>query len=72
MKNKNQRLEDSAEYHRRSVMSKDERAIIARDEVAKNIHQQNIRDGKNTTYDEAVRKATQIANKVHRERQEHD
>lgn len=67
---KNQKLEDNAEYQRRSVMTRDERAISARDQVARNIHEQNVRDGKNTTFDEAQRKATDIANKVYRERQE--
>lgn len=63
-------LERDAEAQRRRMMTKDERAIDARDRVAKNLHDQNVRDGKNTTYDEATRKAAEIANKVYRERQE--
>jgi len=52
------------------MMTRDERAIGAREDIAKALHEQNQRDGKNTTYDEAHRKAEQIANKVYREEQE--
>ena len=66
----NDKLKSDAEYQRRCVMSHDERCIDARDRVAKNIHEQNMRDGKNTTYDSALRKATEVANRVHREKGE--
>lgn len=58
------KLEDQAEYHHRSMMTPDERAIDARDRVAKNIHEQNQRDGKNSTFDSALIKATEIAHGV--------
>lgn len=64
-------LERDAEYQRRKTqMTKDDRAADARDRVAVNIHNQNVRDGKNTTFEQAHNQATAIANKVHRERQE--
>ena len=67
-----QELERNAEYQRRRMMSQDERCIDARDRVAKNLHDQNMRDGKNTTFDEASRKATEIAHKSLRIKQEND
>lgn len=48
----------------RSYMTSDERAIDARNHLAKNIHEQNQREGRNTTYDSALRKATEIAHGV--------
>lgn len=64
-------LERNAEYQRRKTqMTPDERSMDTRDRVAVNIHNQNVRDGKNTTFEDAQRKATEIANKVHRQRQE--
>lgn len=66
----NQELESNAEYQRRRVMTKDEIATDARDRVAKNLHDQNVKDNRGTTYEDAQRKAAEIANKVHREKQE--
>lgn len=66
MQNKS-KLESDAEYQRRKVMSKDDRAIIARDTLAKNIHEQNQRDNKRTTFEDAQRKATEIAHRKLRE-----
>lgn len=65
-------LERNAEYQRRKIMSRDEKAIDARDRVARNIHEQNVRDGRNTTFDEAQRKATEIANREYRRKQENE
>ena len=59
-------LERNAEYQRRKRMSQDERNITARDNLAKEIKLQNEKWGKNMTYDEAQRKATEIAHKVER------
>jgi len=72
MNDKKRELEQNAEYQRRRMMTRDERGISARDSVAKNIHEQNIKDGKNTTYDQAHRKATEIAEKSLRIKQEND
>ena len=63
-------LKDNSEHQRRKTWSNDERAIDARNRVAENIHKQNQLDGKNTTFEQAQRKAAEIANKVYRERQE--
>lgn len=67
---KKEELERNAEYQRRRMMTVDERKIDARDRVAINIHQQNIKEGKNSTFDEAQRKATEIAHKRLRQEQE--
>jgi hypothetical protein len=70
-KEKQAELDRNAEYQRRKTqMTADDRAQQARDIVAKNIHEQNVRDGKNSTFEQAHNQATAIANKVHRERQE--
>lgn len=61
-------LEDNAEHQRRKTMTPDERKIGARDEMAKQIHLQNQRDGKNTTYDSAFRKAQDLVNRIEREK----
>lgn len=45
-------------------MTNDERAIEARDTVARNIKEHNEKCGINSTYDSALKKATEIANKV--------
>lgn len=58
----------SAEYQRRQGMSQDERNRLSRDGLAKSIHEQNQRDGKNTTFDEAHRKACETANRVERKK----
>lgn len=64
---KQEELDRNAEYQRRRMMTKDERAIEARDTIAKNLHEQNQRDGKRTSFDEAQRKATDIAHRKLRE-----
>lgn len=69
---KQSELERNAEYQRRKSMSNDDRAIISRDTIAKNLHEQNQRDGKRSTYEDAQRKATEIAHKGERIRQEND
>lgn len=55
---------NTAEYQRRRRMTNDERAIEARDTVARNIKEHNEKSGINSTYDSALKKATEIANKV--------
>lgn len=57
-------LKSNAEYQRRSIMTSEERARSAIDQLSKNIHEQNMRDGKNTSYDSALRHATEIAHKI--------
>lgn len=64
------KLERDGEYQRRCVMSQDERSLDARDRVAKNLHEQNEKDGKNSTFDEALRRVTDIVNKQYRIDQE--
>lgn len=59
-------LEQNAEYQRRRVMTNDERTFESRDRIAKNLHEQNMRDNKKTTYEQALRKASEIAEKVRR------
>ncbi len=63
-------LEQNGDYQRRRTLTKDERAIDARDRVAKNLHEQNQKDGKNTSFDDALRKVSDIANKQYRIDQE--
>ena len=58
--------EETAAEQRQRMMSRDERAIQARDVIAKNLHEQNMRDGKQSTYEKAHRKAQEIANREHR------
>jgi len=56
------RLENDAEFQRRKTqMTSDEKARDARDRLAKVIHEQSQRDGKDSTFDSALRKATEIA-----------
>lgn len=60
-------LESNAEYQRRKTqMTKDEKVIDARDRIAKNLHEQNVRDNKKTTFDEALRHCTKIAERAER------
>jgi aspartate oxidase len=61
-------LESNAEYQRRRMMSQHERDLGARDDVARRIHEQNHREGKDTTFDSALRKATQIAERADKDR----
>ena len=63
-------LERNAEYQRRKIMTRDERAIGARDGIAKNLHEQNVRDGKHTPYEQAHREATKSCERVERRRDE--
>lgn len=65
---KQSELENNAEYQRRKLMSHDERAIISRDRLAKTIHDQAKKEGKDTSFDSAFRKATEIAHRGERER----
>lgn len=58
--------DETAAEQRQRMMTRDERAIQARDMIAKNLHDQNVRDGKRTTYEESHRKAQEIANREHR------
>lgn len=61
-------LEDNAEYQRRRTMSQHEKDLGARDEIARRIHQQSLKDGKFKPFDEALKKATAIAEQVDKER----
>lgn len=70
MKDRQKELEANAEYQRRRMMTKDERAIDSRDRVAVNLHRQNEKDGKNTTFADALKKATEVAHRRLREEQE--
>lgn len=64
-------MKDDAEYQRRKLMSKDERAIQARDGIARDIYKQEQLNGNSkATYEQAHRKATEIANKVLRREQD--
>lgn len=60
------KLDSNAEYQRRKMMTRDERAIDARDRVARDLHEQNIRDGKRSTYEQCQRKMAEIAEKAER------
>ena len=64
----NKPVKDEAEYQRRSRMSVDEKATLGRDRIAGQIHEQNQRDGKNTTFDQAHKEATRITEKWNRQR----
>lgn len=50
------------------MMSTDEKATQGRDRIAKQIHEQNQRDGKNTSFDQAQREANRIAEKWNRQK----
>ena len=66
-------LESNAEYQRRKTqMTQDEKNMDARDRMAKNIHDQAIRDGKKSTFDEAHRYATNLVEKIERKKREGD
>ena len=58
------KLKSNAEYQRRSMMTSEERARSAIEKLSQNIHEQNTRDGKHTSYDSALRKATEIAHTI--------
>ena len=61
-------LASDAEYQRRKMMSTDEKATQGRDRIAGQIHEQNQRDGKNTTFDQAFKEASRVAEKWERQR----
>jgi hypothetical protein len=61
-------LVSNAEYQRRRSMTRDERAIDARDRVAKDLHEQNQKDGKRSTYEQCQRKMAEIAERAERDR----
>lgn len=61
-------LEREAEYQRRKMMTRHEREMGARDDVARRIHEQNHKEGKDSTFDSALKKATQIAERAEKER----
>lgn len=67
---KQEELERNAEYQRRRSMTQDERNISARDALAKALHEHNQQTGKNTTYEEAHRQATESAHRVERKNSE--
>lgn len=64
------KLNSNAEYQRRRVMTRDERAIDARDRVARDLHEQNTRDGKRSTYEDCQRKMAKIAELAEKQRKE--
>lgn len=60
---------ETGEAHRRRMMTRDERAIDARDRVAKNLYDHAVKTGDNKmSYEQAQRIATKVAEKVERER----
>ena len=59
-------LESNAEYQRRKMMTSEERAKGAIERISKDIHEQNQKDGKNSTYTAALKKAQEIAEKAER------
>ena len=63
-------LTANAEYQRRRVMSKDDRAFDARGRVAQNIKRQAEREGRDSTFADALKKATEIANQQYRKDRE--
>lgn len=67
MKEKLVQKEETSAEQRQRLMNKDERALQARDLVARDIHQQAMRDGRNTTFEQAQRKASQIAERASRD-----
>lgn len=64
---KNEQPSD-AEWQRRKMMTSDEKIMNGRDRIAGQIHEQNQRDGKNTSFDQAFREATRITEKWNRKR----
>lgn len=70
MRENDKALQDNAEYQRRKSMTRDERAIDARDRVAVNIYEHNRKQGKDIPFDKCLQKATDIANKQHRREQD--
>lgn len=52
----------------KTKMTRDERAIYGRDEVARRIKEQGNREGKDVSYSEAQRKAARIAEIAERQR----
>lgn len=59
-------LERDAEYHRRKVMSQDERNLDSRNRLADRIYKQAEVENRRMTYEDATRKAAEIAHKVQR------
>lgn len=55
---------NDAEVQRRRMMSQDERNITARDAVAKNLYEHAQRSGQRMSYEQAHKKATEIAHRV--------
>lgn len=69
MKKQDENLNRDGEYQRRCAMSEDERRLISRDLVAKDLYEQNVKEGKKTTYEDCQRKMAEIANKELRKEQ---
>lgn len=58
-----------AEIHRRKMMSQDERNMLARDQIAKDLKESAERTGDTkSTYESFHKKATEIADKVERQK----
>ena len=60
------RMEGNAAQQRLQRMTKHERVMQARDRNARDIHKDNQRRGLNTTFGDALKKATESAERVHR------
>lgn len=60
--------EETAAEQRQKAMTRDERSFQARDLIAKNLHIQNVKDGKIATYEQAHRKASEIAEREERKK----
>lgn len=58
MSNEQNKLQDNAEYQRRRMMTKDEKAIDARDRVAKNLYEERQKQNSRETYEDCQRHVT--------------
>lgn len=66
-----ERMQDNAEYQRKRTWSQDERAIDARNNIAKTLYEHEQKMGNSrATYDECLRKATEVAERNEKKRNE--
>lgn len=63
-----ERMEDHADYQRKSMMSQSERDVNARNEIAGEIKAHNEKLGREVTHEQAVRQATEIAERAEKNR----
>lgn len=70
MNEQKEKLNRDAEYQRRCAMSEDERRLITKDIMAKNLYDQRMKENVKTTWEDCQRHAAQIMHKELRKERE--